>query len=114
MRRIIAITVLALTLGACTPHQAIWWHFHDLGHETFEKAVRVAECESGLDPEAISPGGGNWGLFQVNTIHRRSGNFEASTGRPWEDVLHPYWNAMYARQLYDARGWQPWPICGRR
>lgn len=114
MRRLIAIVALVVTLGACTPQEAIWWWFHDLGDETVAKATRVAQCESGLNPAAVSPGGGNWGLFQVNTVHRRSGGFTAVTGERWEAVLNPWYNAAYARHLYDQRGWQPWPVCGRR
>ena len=33
------------------------------------QATRVAQCESSLNPAAVSPGGGNWGLFQINQVH---------------------------------------------
>jgi hypothetical protein len=74
-----------------------------------EAAIRVADCESSLDPTAVSPGGGNWGLFQINTVHRD--DFEAVTGQPWSAVLDAYWNSVYAKKLHDREGWGPW-ACG--
>jgi hypothetical protein len=71
------------------------------------QATRVARCESGLNPAAVSPGGGNWGLFQINRVH--AGQFQAVTGQPWSQVLDPYANARYARWLYNTSGgWGPW------
>ena len=71
-----------------------------------DQAMGVAQCESNLDPNAVSRGGGNWGLFQINTVHQS--DFESVTGHPWSDVLDPYANAQYAKHLYDQSGWQPW------
>lgn len=82
---------------------AIAAHFGDV----YNSAVRVADCESSLDPGAVSPGGGNWGLFQINTVHQA--DFEQFTGRPWSAVLEADANAAYARKLYDGHGgWGPW------
>lgn len=118
MKRLVSSLIfffaVTFAVAACTPQEAIWWAFHDLGDQTVAKATRVAACESGLNPNAVSPGGGNWGLFQINTVHRNSGQFTTVTGRPWADVLATWPNAFYARWLYDQRGWQPWPICGKR
>ena len=36
-----------------------------------EVAIGVAHCESRLNPRAISAGGGNWGLFQINQVHKQ-------------------------------------------
>ena len=72
-----------------------------------DQAMGVAQCESGLDPNAVSRGGGNWGLFQINTVHRNS--FEQVTGQPWSNVLDPYANAQFANWLYNqSGGWGPW------
>jgi hypothetical protein len=72
-----------------------------------DQAMGVAQCESGLDPNAVSRGGGNWGLFQINTVHRNS--FEEVTGQPWSNVLDPYANAQFASWLYNqSGGWGPW------
>lgn len=86
--------------GSATAAIAHW--FPDL----YDSAYGVAHCESTLDPGAISAGGANWGLFQINTVHRD--DFEAYTGHPWADVLDADLNAMYARKLYDGDGWGPW------
>ncbi|HEX4819388.1 MAG TPA: transglycosylase SLT domain-containing protein [Acidimicrobiales bacterium] len=73
-----------------------------------DQATRVADCESGMDPNAISSGGGNYGLFQINYVH--SDAFQAFTGQPYHDgALDPYANAAYAKHLYDeSGGWGPW------
>jgi hypothetical protein len=71
-----------------------------------DQAMGVAKCESNLDPGAVSRGGGNWGLFQINKVHRA--DFEAVTGQPWSNVLDAYANAAYARHIYDDQGWGPW------
>lgn len=75
--------------------------------DNFDSAWRVSGCESGHDPSSVSKGGGNWGLFQINTVHQS--DFEAVTGHPWSDVLDAFLNAQYAKHLYDASGgWGPW------
>lgn len=75
--------------------------------DLYQSAVNVATCESGMDPGAVSRGGGNWGLFQINTVHRS--DFENYTGQPWSEVLNANYNAQYARKLYDGNGgWGPW------
>ena len=30
------------------------------------------------------------------------------TGQPWSAVYDAYYNAQFARHLYDNSGWQPW------
>ncbi len=111
-----AVMALAVTIGAgaCdegrsggSVHDAIRRYFP----EQYDKAVRVATCESGLDPRAVSPGGGNHGLFQINTVHRSR---VASMGYSWSDIYDPYVNSRVARTIYNESGWAPWPYCGRR
>ena len=108
-----AVFVGALGLTACDPsaqadtpsvaQDAITQAFGPIA----DQAMGVAQCESGLDPNAVSGGGGNWGLFQINTVH--SGDFEAVTGQPWSSVLDPYLNANFAAWLYNqSGGWGPW------
>lgn len=82
---------------------AVRFYFGDV----FDKAWRVSECESHHDPSAVSSGGGNWGLFQINTVHKEA--FTDVTGQPWSAVLDPWFNSQYARSLYDSSGgWGPW------
>jgi hypothetical protein len=108
-----AVLVGALGLTACDPgaaaespsvaQDAITQAFGPIS----DQAMRVADCESSLDPSAVSPGGGNYGLFQINSVHRDS--FEQVTGRPWSDVLDAYANSQFAAWLYNqSGGWGPW------
>lgn len=80
--------------------------------EMADKAIAVADCESGLNPEAVNPRGFH-GLFQISEEHHRAA-FEDVTGQQWENGVHTsYYNAQYARNLYDrVGGWSPWPVCG--
>ncbi|MDP1820536.1 MAG: transglycosylase SLT domain-containing protein [Acidimicrobiales bacterium] len=73
--------------------------------EHAEAAIAVARCESGLNPGAISRGGGNWGLFQINQVHHRR---VAAMGYAWEDMLDPTVNSLVARSIFEEQGWQPW------
>lgn len=92
-------------IGASDVTAAIAAHF-DTG-ELYNQAARVADCESSLDPNAVSPDGANWGLFQINRVHRA--DFEAFAGRSWNDAIFDAdANAAYARHLYDQQGWTPW------
>jgi hypothetical protein len=74
--------------------------------DVYDGAVAVAQCESSMDPDAVSSGGGNHGLFQINFVHEN--DFVAVTGRPWSDVYNADANAQFARYLYDESGWSPW------
>jgi hypothetical protein len=75
------------------------------GPEHGRAAIGVARCESHLNPAAISRGGGNWGLFQINTAHRGR---VAAMGYQWEDLLDARVNALVAKSIFDQQGWQPW------
>lgn len=70
------------------------------------KAMAVARCESGLNPSAMSPGGGNHGLFQINNVH--SPRFESVTGVPWSGRYDAEANTRFAKWLFDQSGWGPW------
>ena len=77
-----------------------------------DKAIAVADCESGLNPRAVNPRGFH-GLFQIAEEFHRSA-FLRVTGQAWaEGIYTPYYNAQYARHLLDrVGGWSPWPVCG--
>ena len=71
--------------------------------------VRIAECESGGDPAAVSPSGRYRGKYQ----------FLRSTWKQWGGRGSDPAEASEADQdrvalrLYRARGTAPWPTCGR-
>lgn len=71
-----------------------------------EDALKIAFCESGLNPEAVGDKNTayqSYGLFQIRAL----------PGRPSPDwLLDPVNNINYAYELYQKEGWQPWS-CAR-
>ena len=110
MKRTLTTVVLALGLlvaiSACTPEQASLSAIKAaFPASQYDKAVAVATCESGLDPTVVSPGGGNWGLFQINRIHEPA---LRHMGYTWSQIKDPVVNAKLARSIYDDSGWRAW------
>jgi hypothetical protein len=68
------------------------------------KAIRVAQCESHLNPFARSQNGLYWGMYQFGAYAR------ARYGFQW----NPWGQARAAARMRRAEGWSPWPVCGRR
>jgi hypothetical protein len=106
--RLLYVALMALGLvglAAChNSNPAIDAIEHEFG-PVANQAIAIAQCESNLNPGAISPGGGNWGLFQINTIHKP---WVESMGYSWNQMLDPYVNTHIAKMLYDQSGWGPW------
>jgi hypothetical protein len=105
---LVVVMALAVTLGsvACeeSSGHSVQGAIRRYFPEQYEKAVRVADCESNLDPNAVSPTNDH-GLFQINYIHRSRVN---SMGYSWSQIYDPYVNSKVARALYDESGWRPW------
>jgi len=55
-------------------------------------------CESGGNPNAISPDGENIGLMQINLIHGYSAEY----------LLVPENNVAVAYEIWLDQGWLPW------
>jgi hypothetical protein len=68
----------------------------------------IAACESGGDPEAVSPDGTYMGLFQFD-----QGTWESvgGTGSPVEASAEE--QEYRAALLYSEAGSSPWPVCGQ-
>ena len=67
---------------------------------------QIAECESGGNPRAISPGGQYRGKYQFSreTWHNLGGSGDPAAAPEWlQDRL--------ALKLYRLRGTAPWPNC---
>ena len=81
-----------------------------------EQLARLARCESGGNPRAVSASGKYHGLYQFD---QRTWNGIASSVAPEYVGTRPsaappeVQNAM-ARGLHAQRGRSPWPVCGRR
>jgi hypothetical protein len=104
--RHVVVTALAAALmsaatGCTTPVGVINSVFGPVAPQ----AVKVAECESGLRPTAVSPTNDH-GLFQINIVHQA--DFTRVTGQPWSAVYDQLYNSLYAKALYDRQGWAPW------
>jgi murein DD-endopeptidase MepM/ murein hydrolase activator NlpD/lysophospholipase L1-like esterase len=88
--------------------------------EQWDNAMRVAECESGLDPSAVSDPNSNGsvdrGLFQFNDGDGKlKGTLQGWLTRTGEDptnfakALDPYWSARAAAAKVKADGgWGAW------
>jgi hypothetical protein len=68
----------------------------------------IASCESGGNPEAVSPEGTYMGLFQFD-----QGTWESvgGTGLPTEASAEE--QEYRAALLYSRSGSSPWPVCGQ-
>ena len=71
-------------------------------------AVLVANCESGLNPNAYNPNNNNGstdgGLWQINSVH------DKTLERLGLDKYDPEDATKFARMLYDKNGWGDW-VC---
>lgn len=111
-----AVGLLALVATACqpTPQQAVR---QEWGDRLYDCAARVVQRESGWNPNAMSPGGGNIGLFQINKTHATW--IRNELGYQWTELSDPVKNARVAKVLsskahsYYGDGWQPWRLDGR-
>lgn len=71
-------------------------------------AIRVADCESSLNPRARNPSGYH-GLFQIGNFH--ADRFERVTGVSFSEGRYvSYYNAQYAKFLHEGDGdsWKQW------
>jgi hypothetical protein len=78
--------------------------FARFGPAVAEQAVRVARCESTLNPQATN--GHHAGLFQVAEPYHRARI--TRLGFTWAQMLEPAPNTAVAADLYAESGWQPW------
>jgi hypothetical protein len=71
----------------------------------------LANCESSLNPRAVSAGGTYRGLFQFDqqTWASVGGLLFASRA----DLASPMDQLVTAQRLQARRGWAPWPWCSR-
>jgi hypothetical protein len=77
------------------------------GGVSMETLESIAACESGGNPEAVSPDGTYRGLFQFD-----QGTWE-SVGGQGDPAAAPAAEQDYrAALLYSESGSSPWPVCG--
>jgi Transglycosylase-like domain/Putative peptidoglycan binding domain len=71
--------------------------------------ARIAECESGGDPTAVSANGRYFGKYQFSKP-----TWRAVGGRGNPAAASEAEQDKRARILYRQRGAAPWPVCGAR
>jgi peptidoglycan hydrolase-like protein with peptidoglycan-binding domain len=79
------------------------------GTSASQVLARIADCESGGNPTAVSPDGRYRGKYQFTraTWHALGGTGDpAKASESEQDHL--------ARILYRREGTKPWPVCGRQ
>jgi hypothetical protein len=94
--------------------------FARFGPEVQDEAVRIAVCESHLNPAAIGHNrdgnagrhdlgehSSDWGLMQINSYWNLDRYLPADTS-DYHQALDPYWNAQVAADLYGRGGWGLW------
>jgi hypothetical protein len=72
-----------------------------------DEAIRVADCESGLNPRAGSSSG-HYGLWQMRmeTWHSYGGSGDPRDASPAAQTAAAW-------RLFQQRGWSPWAGCAR-
>jgi uncharacterized protein YabE (DUF348 family) len=68
----------------------------------------LAQCESGLNPNAYNPAGPYYGLYQFD---QQTWQANGGTGTPSGKSIAEQTRVAY--NLYQARGRAPWPVCGK-
>ena len=70
--------------------------------------AKIAQCESGGDPTAVSPDGRYYGKYQFSrATWRRMGGSGNPARAPEAE------QDQRAAMLYEQEGTRPWPVCGR-
>lgn len=110
----VGVGFAALIATACqTPQDAVRDRW---GDRLYPCASKVIQRESGWNPEALSPGGGNIGLFQINKVHATW--IRNELGYDWNELTDAAKNAHAAKRLSEKAhaaygdGWQPWRLDG--
>jgi len=68
----------------------------------------LAQCESGLNPNAVNEAGPYYGLYQFDT---QTWQANGGSGTPLGKSIAEQTRVAY--NLYQARGRAPWPVCGK-
>ncbi len=115
MRRLVALVALVVfiptaALAYATDPATVKAQIRRAWMGNDAKAIRVANCESSLNPKAVDPSHTYFGLWQ----------FSKSTwkayGGPGTDprLVNSYRQTQVAWRLFKARRWAPWPYCGKQ
>lgn len=86
-------------LARFTPPQTVEDQIRFVFGDKADEALKVARCESGLNPTITNKVSSATGLFQVLSVtHGVSKTY----------LKDSFINVLIAKKLYDASGWTPW------
>ena len=114
---LVAIVGIAFATAACTPEAVAKDAIDQSWGHNSACAVKIAERESGLQPDAVNARSGATGLFQLMPLHKAW--IKAELGYDFSEMKDPYKNSKAAALLssknYKANGdgWAPWRSTGR-
>ena len=111
------VGLIALLSTACVPLSPQDAVRQQWGDRLYPCAARIVQRESRWVPTAVSPGGGNIGLFQINKYHATW--IRNELGYSWSELTDATKNAHAAKVLSTKAwraygdGWQPWRLDGK-
>ncbi len=114
---LLAVMTIAFATTACTPKLTAKDAIADHWGKQASCAEKIAQRESGLQPNAVNRGSGATGLFQLMPLHKNW--IKGELGYDWSQIKDPYKNAKAAKRLSDKNfaaygdGWAPWRLSGR-
>lgn len=94
-----------LSLAACTPEENQLIIKNIWPDNTEQQALKIAQCESNFDENAVGPLG-ELGLFQIYYKYHRK-NLD-KLGFVKDDLYNPVVSTTYALELFKEAGWKPW------
>ncbi|MFN8019195.1 MAG: transglycosylase SLT domain-containing protein [Acidimicrobiales bacterium] len=113
-----ALVGIAFATTACDPAAVSQDAIQKYWGGNWECAQRIAERESGLQPDAVNARSGATGLFQLMPSH--SSWIKSDLGYDFAEMKDPYKNSEAAKLLSsksfkaNGDGWAPWRVGGAR
>lgn len=114
---LVAVVGLAFATTACTPEMQAKDAIAQYWGGNAKCAERIAQRESGMQPDAVNRSSGATGLFQLMPLHKTW--IKNELGYDFSEMKDPYKNAEAAKLLSDKNykaykdGWAPWRLSGR-
>lgn len=114
---LVAVVGIAFATTACTPEVVAKDAIEQNWGRNADCAERIAQRESGLQPDAVNSRSGATGLFQLMPLHKTW--IKNELGYDFSEMKDPYKNAEAAALLsaksYKAYGdgWTPWRLSGK-
>ena len=118
--RLVAFALALVTIGTACPPEEIALYLTSTAETrdvlTDDDLLRLRNCESTDNYQAVSPSGTYRGAYQFD---QPTWDGVAERHFPWLVGLdpidvEPWWQDAMTRALWSERGRQPWPVCGKQ